>query len=279
VLTATQGPWVSGCTNPDPEQPSAPRIPPSPCCLQATGRCHLRLKATGSSDGAQPDPEGRRSAACAHGSHFLLMFVIIKIYHKTLWHICPFLLRGRGTQTEQAPSHSCSGCSVGKPETAPWRKLAPLGWDRARDALSNGWAQRGSLPCIQQSSGAWEGERKTESKEKKKIQNKEGRLSLFCHPFWIQWRQIVPLGSVCELPEHAPLRTDLPWEVGISHCPGCLLVPAGTCQWWWHFGYSSVALQASVTVCRCLFQESLSLDCCSAALGRGGWDRESMDGI
>lgn len=72
MLTATQGPQVGGCINPDlaqsdSSQPSAPKIPPGLCRSQATHRCCLRLGDTGRKDGAQPDPEGRRSAACAHG--------------------------------------------------------------------------------------------------------------------------------------------------------------------------------------------------------------------
>lgn len=61
--------------------------------------------------------------------------------------------------------------------------------------------------------------------------------------------------------------------------PGSLLILTGTCRGWRHFGYSLVARWASGTVCRCCFQESLSLAGCSVALGRGGWDRESMDGV
>lgn len=184
-LTAAQGAREGGCTNPDPGR-----------TLLLTGNRQMLSEAGGRREKLSRTP---REGARAHGSHFLLRFVIIKIYHKTLWHICPFPLRGRGTgRLGQSGLHRTAALAAawGGQKWLPGGHARPWAGTEPGTRRAAAGGESHSLPCIQQSSGTWEGERKTENgggrektKTKTKIkQNKEGKLSLFCHPFPIRWR-------------------------------------------------------------------------------------------
>lgn len=113
ALAAALGPLGGGAQiQGNSSQLSAPRIPPA-----TRGHPQVPPEAgdSGRSAGAEPDPEGRRSAACAHSRHCLLRFVIIKIDRKTSWHICPFPVRGRGLH----------GTAVAGPARTPRGNVSP----------------------------------------------------------------------------------------------------------------------------------------------------------